>query len=378
MKKVLFLIVSIVILGLVFAGCDEIMKVSAPILDTERSVEVPEILCDYAYATDVIDYHQGKELDGVSSIDPDRTILSNATGEVNGDFFSLGFFPPVGDATSQPERGRIVLDFGQMVGGCINVLETSPINGTYHEGNYYLEKAEVYVNDDLSDDWVYLGIAQNQRADAIPVITPLGISTGAHPNVFQLDEDCIRYVKIVDITDPEDYPSTQQHTHDAFDVDAVYAGECTTVEVPLDIKPTSCPNPLNTKSNGVTPVAILGTADFDVTLIDPDSVLLEGITPLRWDWEDVAAPFEPYTGKEDCDLDCNTLGPDGYEDLTLKFDAQELFGVVGTTTVEITDTEVTTSILEDGACLVLKLTGELYDGTPIYGEDVVRILKKGK
>jgi len=37
-----------------------------------------------------------------------------------------------------------------------------------------------------------------------------------------------------------------------------------TIEVPVDIKPTSCPNPLNVKSRGVLPVAILGTADFDV------------------------------------------------------------------------------------------------------------------
>ena len=54
------------------------------------------------------------------------------------------------------------------------------------------------------------------------------------------------------------------------------------IEVPVDIKPTSCPNPLNPKSNGVVPVAILGTADFDVSQIDPASILLEGVAPLRW------------------------------------------------------------------------------------------------
>ena len=165
------------------------------------------------------------------------------------------------------------------------------------------------------------------------------------------------------------------------------------LEVPVDIKPTSCPNPINTKSNGVTPVAILGTLDFDVTQIDPVTVTLAGASPLRWDWEDVATPFEPYTGKEDCDLDCNTLGPDGYLDLTLKFNTQEILDNIGTVeSFEVNEEELNT--LESGVddqvttitgeilavrdCIVIQLEGLLLDGTPIIGEDVVRILEKGK
>ena len=78
-------------------------------------------------------------------------------------------------------------------------------------------------------------------------------------------------------------------------------------------------------------------------------------------------PFEPYIGKEDCFEDCNDLGPDGYMDLTVKFNKQEVVAALG----EITD--------ED--CLVLEITGDLmeeYGGTPIIGEDVLHILKKGK
>ena len=165
------------------------------------------------------------------------------------------------------------------------------------------------------------------------------------------------------------------------------------LEVPVDIKPTSCPNPINTKSNGVTPVAILGTLDFDVTQIDPTTVTLAGASPLRWDWEDVATPFGPYTGKEDCDLDCNTEGPDGYLDLTLKFYTQELLDAIGTVeSFEVNeeeldalesgvDDQVTTingESLSVGPCLVIRLEGLLLDGTHIIGEDVVRILEKGK
>ena len=131
--------------------------------------------------------------------------------------------------------------------------------------------------------------------------------------------------------------------------------------VPIDIKPQSCPNPLNVNKKGVLPVAILGTASFDVTEVDPSTVMLEGVAPLRWDLEDVATPF--YNGIEDC-TDCHELGSDGYLDLTLKFDAQEVIAALG--------------LVDDGDCLVLKLTWELFDGTPLEGEDVVLILKKGK
>jgi len=134
--------------------------------------------------------------------------------------------------------------------------------------------------------------------------------------------------------------------------------------VPIDIKPQSCPNPLNVNSKGVLPVAILGTDSFDVTVVDPSNVVLEGVAPLRWALEDVATPFEPFTGKEDCFEDCTTEGPDGYLDLTLKFDRQEVVtALIG---------------VSDGDCLVLELTGLLYDGAEIIGEDMVLIRKKGK
>jgi len=133
------------------------------------------------------------------------------------------------------------------------------------------------------------------------------------------------------------------------------------IEVGFDIKPGSCPNPLNVKAKGVFPVAILGRETFDVAQIDPGSVVLERVAPLRRSLEDVATPFEPFIGKEDA-YDCNEYGPDGYVDLTLKFGAQEIVGALGDA--------------NDGDVLVLQLTGEEYGGRPIVSEDVVVILKK--
>ena len=128
------------------------------------------------------------------------------------------------------------------------------------------------------------------------------------------------------------------------------------IEVGVDIKPASCPNPLNVGSKGVVSVAILGIEEFDVATVDPASIRLEGVAPLRWDWEDVATPFEG----ELCD--CHELGPDGYSDLTLKFNTQEVIDALGE--------------VSDGETLVLTLTGKLleeHSGTPITGQDCVVI-----
>lgn len=134
--------------------------------------------------------------------------------------------------------------------------------------------------------------------------------------------------------------------------------------VHIDIKPGSCPNAFNVKEKGVLPAAIAGSADFDISQIDLASVRLEGVAPLRHAIEDVATPFGPLNGKEHCSDDCTTEEKDGYMDLNLKFEAQDIVAAVGD--------------LTDGECRVLKLTGNLTDGTPILGEDVVLILKKGQ
>lgn len=140
------------------------------------------------------------------------------------------------------------------------------------------------------------------------------------------------------------------------------------IEVPVDIRPGSCPNPLNCKVKGVLPVAIPGTAGLDVAQIDPLSIRLAGVEPLRSDIEDVTTPFAPYTGKQDCDIDCNTVSPDGFQDLTLKFDLQHLIAALGDS-------------VQNGACVIVKLTGNLresFGGTDIVGEDVMRIGCKTK
>ena len=145
----------------------------------------------------------------------------------------------------------------------------------------------------------------------------------------------------------------------------------TDIFLALDIKPQSCPNPLNVRSRGVLPAAILGTEGFDVTQVDVSTVHLEDVSPLRSALEDVATPFEPFVGKEEKG-DCTTKGPNGFLDLTLKFDQQEVVKAIE---------DSLERPVKDGEVVVLTLTGNLreeFGGTPIRGEDVVVIVKKGK
>lgn len=131
------------------------------------------------------------------------------------------------------------------------------------------------------------------------------------------------------------------------------------VEVAVDIKPQSCPNPFNVNSKGVLPVAILGTEEFDVSTIVPTSVRLAGVEPIRDSLEDVAAPL---VDPNECE--CSTNGPDGFTDLTLKFETQAVLEALG---------EVNT-----GDILTLRLTGVLNDETSIEGADCVVIVGRFK
>jgi hypothetical protein len=128
--------------------------------------------------------------------------------------------------------------------------------------------------------------------------------------------------------------------------------------ISVDIKPGTCPNSCNLKAKGPLPVAILGTVDLDINDIDLATVRLEGVAPIRSGKKDVATPFDG----ELCD--CHELEGDGFVDLTLKFDPEEIMAALGP--------------VSDGDEIVLTLTGQLVGGTPIEGQDCVVILDKGK
>jgi sugar lactone lactonase YvrE len=124
--------------------------------------------------------------------------------------------------------------------------------------------------------------------------------------------------------------------------------------ISIDIKPRSCPNPVNVKSKGVLPVAILGAEDFDVNVIDVASIRLAGVAPIRSSYEDVATPV---SDANECE--CSIEGPDGFPDLTLKFETQMIVEAIGE--------------VNNGDELTLELTGVLSDETSIEGSDCIII-----
>ena len=85
-------------------------------------------------------------------------------------------------------------------------------------------------------------------------------------------------------------------------------------EVEINLKPQSNPNCLNTRAKGVTSVAILGSADFDVSTVDDTTVTFAGAAAVRCSVEDVS----PHEGD----------APDGFDDLVCKFNRSDLDGLV--------------------------------------------------
>jgi len=194
----------------------------------------------------------------------------------------------------------------------------------------------LYINNDLSDG----GGAIDTEMDGLTVV--LTATAQVNPGV--------NHIKLA-IADAGDH---------ILDSDVFIKGEsfvCAPPVIPvsLDIKPTSCPNPFNMGSKGVLPTAILGTEDFDVMTIDPASVRLEGIAPIRWEYKDVSRPVYPRYDSCDCTPD----GGDGYMDLTLKFDHQAIASALGT--------------VQPGEVIRVTLTAMTVDGIEIEGKDCIVI-----
>jgi hypothetical protein len=105
----------------------------------------------------------------------------------------------------------------------------------------------------------------------------------------------------------------------------------------LDVKPHSFPNPVNPKSRGVIPAAILTTNSFDATTVDPATVWF-GVTGTEinashWALEDV--------------------NEDGRQDLVLQFRTQDT-GITCETTL-------------------VSVTGKTFSGEAIRGTDSVKV-----
>ncbi len=140
----------------------------------------------------------------------------------------------------------------------------------------------------------------------------------------------------------------------------------------LDIKPGSCPNSFNRNSHGVLPVAVLGTAEFDVTTVSLSTVRLsradgvggsvaphEGPPGPHSVISDVGTPFDG----EPCA--CHELEGDGIDDLSMKFKTDDLVPVLAL------------DFLSPGALVELVVSGTLDDGCEFIATDCVRLVPPG-
>ena len=108
-----------------------------------------------------------------------------------------------------------------------------------------------------------------------------------------------------------------------------------TLDAVIDIKPGSDINPINLKSKGLVPVAILTTDNLDALTVDFNSIFFAGAKPVKWEIQDIDG--------------------DGNDDVLLHFKTGELADLSSSSTEAV-------------------LTGATLDSTLISGKDSVKIL----
>jgi len=115
------------------------------------------------------------------------------------------------------------------------------------------------------------------------------------------------------------------------------------IEVDLDVKPGSDPNAVNTKSKGNLPIGVYGSDTFDVADIDLSTISVECMGTTS---DDLGFAFE------------DLVVEDVIVDLMIHVPMQNFpWGA------------------PRGSLVTITVTGELLDGTPWVGEDVVLIVK---
>jgi hypothetical protein len=239
---------------------------------------------------------------------------------------------PSGETTLNVD-GNISDSVNVNSGGILNLLDGGTISGNV----YAFNDSEVNITGGTVDGWIIV----ETQAD----VTVFG--TG-----FKLNGD--------DLDPSETYFTIPQWG--LYTLEGTYGGDAGSIyltfycysengaqinlaepstKVQIDIKPGNEDNIINLGSNGVIPVAILSSADFDATTVDPTTIELSGA--------EVAV-----RGKGTLTIEKDVNG-DGLIDLEVKVETENL----------------DPGIEQDGSAT---LTGETYDGVEITGSDDITIV----
>jgi len=138
------------------------------------------------------------------------------------------------------------------------------------------------------------------------------------------------------------------------------------LEATLDIRPGSCPNPLNVRSRGSVKMAVLGDVAFDVTEIDVDSLALtradgvgESVYPVTKRGGRTAVVADRSTALSGSPCSCQEGGVDGIDDLVLRFSVRQM----------VRSFEL--DLVPRNTSVVLTLEGDLLDGRTFTASDCV-------
>ncbi|UCF35206.1 MAG: hypothetical protein JSV78_07860 [Phycisphaerales bacterium] len=140
----------------------------------------------------------------------------------------------------------------------------------------------------------------------------------------------------------------------------------------LDIKPGSCPNSFNRTSQGVLPVALVGTEEWDMADVDISTLRISRADGVGGEVAPHEGPPGPHTVVADVatpfygeGCECAAGDADGIMDISMKFDTELVNEVL-----EMAD-------LMPGALVPLVVTGNLNNGCAFVAYDCVRLVPPG-
>ena len=331
MKKLFYLLVLILILGLVLTGCFLSNVGQVPTNEqsgiTYLTKNGPSFILLDSVNIGNTDSETGHSLLGWTDVwTCGPYSVANKTGSwcaCHDGGTGLGNMRLIwgdGGETCDPENNwaSVTLDAGAV---CAKTLKVEHLDGAADDG------FNVYVNN------VLVGTYVDFYSTNTWTTTVFDISSGNYTGLLTIKfvatasawGGCVTYGQV------------------AFNMIELY-GPCP-VLVTIDIKPGSDPNSINLTEQGVLPVAILGSFTFDVSTIAPSTITLGG-TGVKFRGSakapKLAVSFEDVDG-------------DGIMDLVAFFSVQDLVTLEETTT---------------GLMLEAVTTG----GLPVYGIDTVNVV----
>ena len=99
--------------------------------------------------------------------------------------------------------------------------------------------------------------------------------------------------------------------------------------------------------------ALLGSETFDVSQVDPSTIVLEGVPPRGWDFEQVLDATSPACG------DCAALPEDDFMDLVLRFSTPSIVSALMPFEDEV---------------ITVTLSGRMMDDTPFEAVDCILLV----